>query len=163
MLKIGSKLWMYTPRTDRKILIAGHMLRQSMMGSDLSYEDMTEDKKLSQTYAAKLEGIEKFREVSCNILILQAYDKTTSYQKRKLWIDAERKVILRQELYAKSGMLIKDVEFLDYRPVGKRLFPEKMVFRDLLKKNTQTTYIFDAIKFDVKIPAKYFSQSILKR
>ena len=38
MLKIGSRLWMYTPRTDRKILIAGHMLRQSMMGSDLSYE-----------------------------------------------------------------------------------------------------------------------------
>ena len=94
MLKIGSKLWMYTPRTDRKILIAGHMLRQSMMGSDLSYEDMTEDKKLSQTYAAKLEGIGKFREVPCNILILQSYDKTTAYQRRKLWVDLKRKVIL---------------------------------------------------------------------
>ena len=163
MLKIGSKLWMYTPRTDRKILIAGHMLRQSMMGSDLSYEDMTEDKRLSKTYAAKLEGIEKIREVYCNILILQSYDKAASYQKRKLWIDPKRKVILRQELYAKSGMLIKDVEFLGYRLVDKRLFPERMVFRDLLKQNTQTTYIFDVIKFDIKIPAKYFSQSILKR
>ena len=163
MLKIGSKLWMYTPRTDRKILIAGHMLRQSMMGSDLSYEDMTEDKRLSRTYAAILEGIEKIRQVYCNILILQSYDKAASYQKRKLWIDPKRKVILRQELYAKSGMLIKDVEFLGYRPVGTRLFPGKMVFHDLLKKNTQTTYIFDVIKFDVKIPAKYFSQNILKR
>ena len=48
-------------------------------------------------------------------------------------------------------MLIKDVEFLGYRLVGKRLFPKKMVFRDLLKQNTQTTYIFDVIKFDIKI------------
>ena len=163
MLKIGSKLWMYTPRTDRKILIAGHMLRQSMMGSDLSYEDMMEDKKLSGAYKAELEGVEIFRGVSCGILQLKAYDKTTTYQSRKLWVDPKDAVVLRQELYAKSGMLIKDVEFLDYRPAGKRLFPEKMVFRDLLKKNTQTTYIFDAIKFDLKIPSKYFSQSILKR
>ena len=135
MLKIGSKLWMYTPRTDRKILIAGHMLRQSMMGSDLSYEDMMEDKKLSRTYKAELGGIESYRGVSCGILRLQAHDKATTYQKRKLWVDPKRKVVLRQELYAKSGMLIKDVEFSGYRSVDKRLFPEKVVFRDLLKNN----------------------------
>ena len=162
MLKIGSKLWMYTPRTDRKILIAGHMLRQSMMGSDLSYEDMMEDKKLSQSYIASLSETIVFREVLCDILLLNAIDKYTTYQSRKLWVDPQKKVVLRQELFSKSGMLIKDVEFLDYRLVGKRLFPEKMIFRDLLKQNTETTYVFDFIKFDLKIPAKYFSQSILK-
>ena len=163
MLKIGSKLWVYTPRTDRKLLVAGHMLRQSMMGSDLSYEDMMEDKKLSRSYEATLEEVKSFRGVYCNILLLNAYDKTTTYQKRKLWVDSRRKVILRQELYAKSGLLIKNIEFYGYRSIGLRLFPEKMIFRDLLKNNTQTTYIFDEIKFDVKIPAKYFSQSILKK
>ena len=96
-------------------------------------------------------------------MLLKAHDKTTTYQSRKLWVDPKRKIVLRQELYAKSGMLIKAVEFLGYRSVDKRLFPERMVFRDLLKRNTQTTYIFDVIKFDIKIPAKYFSQSILKR
>lgn len=163
MLKINSKLWMYTPRTDRKILIAGHMLRQSMMGSDLSYEDMMEDKKLSRTYKAELEGMEDFNGVLCGVLRLTAHDKTTTYQSRKLWVDPGRKVVLLQKLYAKSGMLIKDIEFSGYRPVGKRLFPREMVFRDLLKENTRTTYMFDVIKFDVRIPAKYFSQSILKR
>ncbi len=163
MLKIGSKLWMYTPRTDRKILIAGHMLRQSMMGSDLSYEDMMEDKKLSRAYIATLEGMETLRGVSCGVLHLTAHDKTTTYQTRKLWVDPKRRVVLREELYAKSGMLLKEIKFLEYRPVGKRLFPGKMVFRDLLKENTKTTYVFDAIQFDVDIPPKYFSQSILKR
>ncbi len=47
MLKIGDKLWNYTPEpNDRIITIAGHLLRQSVMGSDLSYEDMTDNKKL---------------------------------------------------------------------------------------------------------------------
>ena len=70
MLKIGGKLWMYTPRTDRKILIAGHLLRQSMMGSDLSYEDMMEDHKLSQAYVATLERFEEIEGVRCAVLHL---------------------------------------------------------------------------------------------
>jgi hypothetical protein len=38
-----------------------------------------------------------------------------------------------------------------------------MIFKDLLKENTKTTYKFDVIEFDVEIPARYFSQSSLKR
>ncbi|RLE07518.1 MAG: hypothetical protein DRJ06_05785, partial [Candidatus Aminicenantes bacterium] len=37
MLKIEDKLWLFSPDTDRIIMISGHMLRQSVMGSDLSY------------------------------------------------------------------------------------------------------------------------------
>ena len=36
MLKLGDKLWTYSPQTDRVIQISGHMLRQSVMGSDMS-------------------------------------------------------------------------------------------------------------------------------
>ena len=35
MLKDGDKLWTYSPQTDRVIQISGHMLRQSVMGSDM--------------------------------------------------------------------------------------------------------------------------------
>jgi outer membrane lipoprotein-sorting protein len=163
MLKIVDKLWMYTPRTDRKILIAGHLLRQSMMGSDLSYEDMMEDKKLSAAYKATFVAKEDLRGTECCVLHLVAHDKTTTYQTRKLWVDVDKKIVFRQELYAKGGKLLKNVEYLDYRPLGKRLFPRQMIFRDLLKVNTKTTYMFDEIEFDIVIPKKYFSQSILKR
>lgn len=163
MLKIVDKLWMYTPRTDRKLLIAGHLMRQSMMGSDLSYEDMMEDKKLSAAYKATFVKNEDLRGTECCVLHLLAHDKTTTYQVRKLWVDVERKIVFKQELYAKGGKLLKDIEYLDYRPLGERLFPRQMIFRDLLKENTKTTYMFDEIEFDIKIPKKYFSQGILKR
>src|SRR5664280_2817102 len=37
MLKLEKQLWIYSPSTDRIIQISGNMLRQSVMGSDLSY------------------------------------------------------------------------------------------------------------------------------
>jgi hypothetical protein len=40
MLKLGDQLWTFSPSTDRVISISGNLLRQSVMGSDLSYEDM---------------------------------------------------------------------------------------------------------------------------
>ena len=165
MLKIGGKLWMYTPRTDRKILIAGHLLRQSLLGSDLSYEDMMEDHKLSHAYAATFskQGFEDFAGIRCTVLNLVARDKKTTYQSRKVWINQEKRIVLKEERFAKSGKLLKRILFKDYEKMGNRLFPRTMVFRDMLKENTQTTYKFDVIEFDVEIPAKYFSQSILKR
>src|SRR5512136_3011334 len=58
MLKLHNQLWIYSPSTDRTIQISGHMLRQSVMGSDLSYEDMMDDRKLTDIYNARLSGSE---------------------------------------------------------------------------------------------------------
>lgn len=163
MLKVFKKLWIYTPRTDRKLLIAGHLLRQSMMGSDLSYEDMMEDRELNKSYEAKVEKIEDIDGKKTLTLFLAANDRTISYQTRRVWVDPERKIALREERYSKSGKLLKRVEFLNYRRIQDRLFPERIVFRDMLKTNTKTTYVFDHIEFNLDVPKKYFSQSILKR
>ena len=163
MLKIKGKLWMYTPRTDRKILIAGHLLRQSMMGSDLSYEDMMEDHKLSQSYIATFDRLQSIKGTEYTILNLAARDKKTTYQTRKVWINPKDKTILQEERFAKTGKLLKRILFKDYELIGDRIFPRTMIFKDLLKKNTQTSYKFDVIKFDLVIPDHYFSISILKR
>ena len=58
MLKLDKQLWIYSPSTDRTIQLSGHMLKQSVMGSDLSYEDMMDDRKLSVVYNAKITGEE---------------------------------------------------------------------------------------------------------
>jgi outer membrane lipoprotein-sorting protein len=163
MLKIADRLWLYTPRTDRKLLIAGHLMRQSMFGSDLSYEDMMEDKKLSRAYKASLEPCAAGEEQPCAVLFLVARDEDITYHSRRLWVDPEKKTVRREELYARGGKLLKTVEFLDYRPIDSRLFPRRMIFRDKLKENTKTTYVFDSIEFDVPLPDDIFSQSRLKR
>ena len=56
MLKLQDQLWTYAPSTDRTILISGHMLRQSVMGSDLSYEDLLEDPALPASMRRRSPG-----------------------------------------------------------------------------------------------------------
>ena len=56
MLKKGDELWLYIPRAERVQKISGHMLRQGMMGSDMSYEDMMSAAQFREQYSAVVEG-----------------------------------------------------------------------------------------------------------
>ncbi|MZP55123.1 MAG: outer membrane lipoprotein-sorting protein, partial [Bacteroidales bacterium] len=101
MLKLENQLWIYSPSTDRTIQISGHMLRQSVMGSDLSYEDMMDDRKISEVYSAEIAGSEIVDGRSTWILSLTAKVNNVAYYSRKMWIDKERFVPLQEELYAR--------------------------------------------------------------
>lgn len=83
------------------------MLRQSVMGSDLSYEDMMDDRKLTDIYSAKVVGEETIDGRKTWVLELTAKVEDVAYHKRKMWIDQERYVPLKEELFAKSGQLLK--------------------------------------------------------
>jgi len=163
MLKLNDKLWMYSPATDRTIRISGHMLRQSVMGSDLSYEDMMEDKKLTDHYTAEVVGTEPFDGRDCWVLALTATTKEVAYAKRKLWVDQERLIPLKEELFAKSGKLLKKLELKDVDRLDGRWFPKRMLFKDVLKKGKGTEFIFDEIQFDQQIPKHIFSKAILRK
>ncbi|MDI6849171.1 MAG: outer membrane lipoprotein-sorting protein [Candidatus Saccharicenans sp.] len=169
MLKLGDQLWMYSPWTERTILISGHMLRQSVMGSDLSYEDMMEDPRLSNSYTADVVGEEKVRleaqggdEVLCWVLELSARQEDVAYPRRKLWVDKERYVVLREELYARGGTLLKKVEVLSLRKFEARWVPDRAIFKDVLKAGEGTEFVIESLEFDAKIPDHIFSRASLK-
>lgn len=321
MLKLGNQLWMYSPWTERTILISGHMLRQSVMGSDLSYEDMMEDPKLLNSYTAQVVGEETIRlgeglraeqagdkrnapysmmtsrartdaghcpegglskesagqpprkneiateelfqtaspgpntrredfsvdtmvgkinpgdaagteehawnedkearlelfgadpvskglklpgesrhegtgtrgpadtyaksnagttgppaeqngaqagvveegsEVRCWVLELLARKEDVAYPRRKLWVDKERFVAVREELYARGGTLLKKVEVLRLRKFGSRWVPDRAVFKDMLKAGEGTEFVIDSIEFDARIPDYIFTRAALK-
>ena len=164
MLKIKNTMWTYSPQTDRIIQISGHMLRQSVMGSDLSYEDMMEDPKLFERYNAVLEGNDIIDDIDCWRILLTAREKGLAYNSRKIWIDKERMIPLREELYAKSGKLIKSLRISEIMKVGDRWYPRIWIFKDELKSNSKgTEWIVDEIEFDVNIPDKRFSKSGLRK
>jgi len=61
MLKLDDDLWIYDPNSDRSVQISGNMLKQSVMGSDLSYEDFMEESTLQEDYNASV-----LKEATCN-------------------------------------------------------------------------------------------------
>jgi outer membrane lipoprotein-sorting protein len=162
MLKLEDALWIYSPSTDRTIQISGHMLRQSVMGSDLSYEDMMDDASYEDNYDAAVIGEDTLRRKNCWIVELDAKTPDVTYQIRKVWVDRETYVPLREDLFAKSGKLLKRTELYDIKKMGNRWFPERIVFKDMLKTGDGTEFIIESIQFDTEIPDYIFTKASLR-
>jgi outer membrane lipoprotein-sorting protein len=163
MLKKENQLWIYSPSDDRTIQITGQMLRQSVMGSDLSYEDMMEDRKLTDMYNAKVAGKDTVQGRMTYVIELTAKVEDVAYQKRKIWVDEVRFVPLREERYAKSGQLLKRTVMSDVKQVQGRWFPMKIIYKDMLKDGNGTEFMFTSIQFDQPIPDYIFSKAALKK
>lgn len=162
MLKLEDELWIFSPGSDRIIKISGHMLRQSVMGSDLSYEDMMDNAELLEDYDAGVIGSEVIDERDCWIVELQAKTVEVNYQTRKMWVDKDRYIPLKEELYAKSGKLLKKLELSNIKKIDNRWYPQKIVFKDMLKKGDGTEFIIDEIEFDKEIQEHIFTKASLK-
>ena len=164
MLKLDDKLWTYSPQTDRVIQISGHMLRQSVMGSDMSYNDIMEDRPLMELYEATLEGSIQIEGRDHWIMFLTAKVKGLSYPMRRAWIDKEYLLPMKEELYAKSGKLLKTSTMDGIRKVQSRWFPSRFIFKDELKRNSKgTEWVIDEIEFDSDISESRFSKARLRK
>lgn len=162
MLKLEDQLWTYTPASDRTILLSGHMLRQSVMGSDLSYEDMMEDQRLVALYDAVVAGEERVGDRPCWVLALSSRGGDIAYFTRRIWVDKERYVVLREERFAKSGKLLKSTEVLDVQRMKERWVPTRVVFKDALKGGEGTEFVVKAMEFNAAIPDHLFTKASLR-
>lgn len=163
MLKLADRLWIYSPATDRTIQLSGHMLKQSVMGSDLSYEDMMENRKMLEMYAATVVGEEVIDGRKTWVLELKAKVDNATYEQRKSWIDQERFIPLKEELYAKSGQLLKKVVLSEVKKIGSKWVPTKMNYTDVLKDGKGTDFIITELQIDVPIPEYIFTKASLKK
>ena len=163
MLKLGDQLWTYYPASDRIILIAGHMLRQSVMGSDLSYEDMLEDPNLSGNHDARIGGEETVLDRPCRILDLTAKKAAAAYPRRRLWVDRERYTVLKEELFARSGKVLKTTTVESVRRFGSRWLPDRIRFKDAMSEGQGTEFVVHEIEFDAAILDAVFSKASLRK
>lgn len=163
MLKLHDKLWTYSPSTDRTIKISGHMLRQSVMGSDLSYEDMMEDPSLENMYAVVKEGTETINNRKCYVLKLTAKNESASYASRKIWVDEERFIPLKEHLFAKSGKLLKTASIDEVKFIDNRWTATKMLYKDELKDGKGTEFEIVTIDYNADIPSYKLSKAALRK
>lgn len=162
MLKLENQLWIFSPSTDRVMQISGHMLRQSVMGSDMSYEDMMNDSPLLERYKAEVTAEEMIEDRKCWVVTLTAIKENVNYHSQKIWVDQERYVPLKMDLFAKSGKLLKRTTLGNVQKIQGRWFPMEMTYKDMLKEGKGTKMTVVNIQFDGTIPAGVFNKSNLK-
>jgi outer membrane lipoprotein-sorting protein len=166
-LKKSGRLYVYSPDTEEVMLISGHMLKESMMGSDMSYEDTIENEKLINRYDPVIGGSETRafggQNRDCWVLDLTAKKRTESYPRQKLWIDKETGDCLHYELFALSGAKLKEYNLIKVDVLGGRRFPVEMEIRDLLRRGSKTTMIMRNVVLDQPIADSVFSTRNLER
>jgi len=162
-LKRDDDLWMFFPEAEDLVKISGHMLEQGMMGSDFSYQDMLESDKLTELYDFKLLGEEEYQgRPAYKLEGVKVPGKEVSYYRRVVWIDKERFVGLREELYAESGRLLKVAEVLKVEEIEGRWYPVRSIMENKLRRNTSTTFIINKIEFNPELPENIFTLERLR-
>ncbi len=162
-LKLGKKMWVYDKEEENTFLISGHLLKQGMMGSDISYEDIMESDEVYKKYEIELLGEEQYNSYDCYLILLTSKVKDVSYFRRKMWVSKKHFVPLKEERYAKNGKLLKVYETSELKFYEHRVYPAKSVVSDKLKTDTKTVVIIEQASFDISIPEDYFSRRYLER
>jgi len=162
-LKREDDLWMFFPDAEEIIKISGHMLNQGMMGSDFSYQDVMESDKLTDLYDFKIIEEEEFEGRPCYVLEGIAREGVkVSYYRRVAWIDKDRFIGLKEELYTQSGRLLKETKVNKIEEIEERWIPTNSVMENKLRKDTYTEFTITQIKFNLEIPEETFSLQNLR-
>jgi outer membrane lipoprotein-sorting protein len=163
MLKKANEMWLWLPSVERVQKISGHMLREGMMGSDVSYEDMMDNSELRKLYTATVSGADAVDGRACWKVEMVATTEEVAYAKRVTCIDQETYIPLKQELYALSGMLLKTWTMSDVRKDGERWVPHRMRIEDELQDGTYTEIVIEESTFGVTLPDEVFTLRWLER
>ena len=162
-LKREDDLWMFFPDAEEIIKISGHMLNQGMMGSDFSYQDVMEADKLTDLYDFEIIKEEEFEGRPCYVLEGIAREGVkVSYYRRISWVDKERFIGLKEELYAKSGRILKETKANVIEEIEGRWVPTNSVMENKLRKNTYTEFTITQIKFNLEILEETFTLQNLR-
>lgn len=162
-LKREGNLWMFFPDAEDIIKISGHMLNQGIMGSDFSYQDIMESDKLTDLYNFEIIKEEEIDKRHCYVLEGIAREGIkVSYYHRISWIDKERFVGLKEELYAQSGHLLKETRINEIKEIEGRWIPIDSVMENKLRKNTYTEFKITQIDFNPEIPEGTFALQSLR-
>ncbi len=162
-LKLKKELWIYFPDADDTMKISGHMLRQGMMGSDISYEDMMETEAMKTLYRATRKDDSTWAGRPCFVIDLKAKVSRAHYARQVLYVDKQTYVPLKIEMYARGGRMIKVITNARIKKIGHRYVAMKMTISDTRKRNSSTNIHFSKISFNVPLPRGAFSKARLRR
>lgn len=151
---------MWLPAFKKVRRISSKKRSDSFMGSDMSYEDMT-NRELNE-YTYNLLGDELISDQICYVLeIIPNPDIKTEYSKHIVWITKDDLLPIREKSFDKSGILLKEksMEFIKIK--GYHTL-ETITVKDVQKEH-RTVVTFENIELDTDETDKLFHEKNLKR
>ena len=157
ILRLDDELYLYFPEAEEVIHLQGSALRDSLLGSDFSYEDLTGEASLLDDYrttgmeTVDLDGRPHYR------ISLEAKKRGVAYPKQTMWVEAERFVPRRAQYFSLSGRLLKEMEVTEVRSIGGKNVPVHFVMQDKMKRDSSTEFGFRELEIGVRLDEELFS------
>jgi len=157
VLRSDNDIYIYYPDAEELIRLSGSALRDGMLGSDVSYEDMTGEKSLLNDYRVTAFSQEPLGKHSTYKIELQALRSSVAYPKQILWIDIDTLNGIQAHKFSLSGKLIKVERVLEMITQGDHTFAIHSKVEDKLKSNSSTEFFIDHIEIDYPVTLDFFS------
>ncbi len=157
LLMSGSDLWAFLPDVSKPIRIS---LQQRLIG-EVANGDIARAN-FSGDYSPKLLGTEDIEGKRHYVLELLAKNDEVTYGRVLYRVKADNFNPLKAEFYAASGRLLKTCSYEDYRDMGGRKRPARLVLKDPLVKGRQSSIEYHDMKM-IELPEKYFTKDYMKK
>ena len=156
-MRLEDEIYLYFPDAEEVIRLQGSALKESVMGSDFSYEDMTGERELLDLYRPRLVDTVSEGGRRLHVLELEARERGVAYPRQKIWVEAERLVLARAEYFSLSQRLLKSLEVLEVAEVAGKHVPVRLIMRDEMKKSSSTEFAVSDLRINEPLPRDIFS------
>ena len=151
---------MWLPAFKKVRRISSKKKSDSFMGSDLSFEDLS-NRRLNSNDYKRLEDA-KWLGIDCYVLeTAPKKESKSNYVRHVSWIDKNHMNILKEQSFNKKNKLEKE-KYFSYETRGKYQLIKKVSVKNLLKKHA-TEIIFSDIVINSGISDKIFNDINLRR
>ena len=152
--------WIYLPALKRVRRIAASEGGSSFMGSDFTYDDMS-DRDVDRDNH-KLLREEKLDSYQCYVVESSAKDpKDSQYSKRISWVAKEFWIPVKIELYDKKGNLLKIATMDKIDTLQGYVTPLQTTMKNL-QKGTATVLSMEKFAWDESLPSSLFTTRYLE-
>ena len=158
-------IWVYLPvlsKVKRLAAVSDGNEAAAMFGSEVSTEDSSGDRKI-RDYTYKLLGAATYRGRQVwkiEMTPTASRRKRSFYSRIVTYVDKERFVVLKDELYDPSGRFYKEWSVIDVKQFGRAWLPMKASMNNLLKRRI-TMFETSAVALDVDIDDEFHTQRSL--
>jgi outer membrane lipoprotein-sorting protein len=163
-LKTGRDIWNYLPKIDRTIRVPTSMMMASWMGSHFTHDDLVKESRLVRDYdiALAFEGARGGTDV-WEFVLTPRPEAAVVWGRVVLEVRRQDLMPTWARYYGDDGGEKRTVTFSEYRIMGGRLVPAKMVVTPADKPDESTVITYTRLAFDVRLPADTFSLAALRR
>ncbi len=162
ILRLEDIIYIYYPSAEEVIRLSSSGLKNSFLGSDFSYEDLTGKDDYDERYDSTLIGTTIYDGKLCYEILLKAKKSSETYQIESVFIDTELFIPLKFVLFSKSGKTMKTLYYMDWINTNGTYFPGKILVENNIKKNKSSLMTVTDIVFDIEINSSIFSKEELQ-